>query len=316
MTRPERHHTSHVTEIDAPPDVVYRIIAEATDWPLHFTPSIHVERTAIDDTSERLRIWATAGGEVKTWTSRRDLDPRRHRIAFRQEVSTPPVAAMSGEWVLDPHADNRTRVTFHHHFDAVDDDPAGVEWINGVIDKNSTVELADIKALAENRDRQDELTLSFTDSVRIQAPSAAVYDFLYQAKKWPDRLGHVVEMDLREDVPGIQSMRMRTRARDGSVHTTESVRICFPEQGRIVYKQVVTPPLMTVHVGEWTIRETVDGLVVSSRHDVVLNEAAFGAVLGEGAGAGAARTTVRNALGGNSVMTLNLAKRFAEAHDA
>jgi aromatase/bifunctional cyclase/aromatase len=316
VTSVERHHTTHTIDIDAPRDVVYGIVADAASWPLHFTPSIHVRRTALDGSAERLQIWASAGGQVKTWTSRRDLDPQHHRIAFRQEVCSPPVAAMGGEWVLGEAPAGGTRVTFHHDFEAVDDDPAGVEWINNVVESNTTMELADIKALAENVHRRRELTLSFEDSVLVHGSPDAVFDFLYQAKRWPERLPHVAEMDLREDVPNVQSMRMCTSAADGSVHTTESVRICFPESRRIVYKQLVTPPLMTAHIGAWTIRQAEEGVRVTSWHSVVVNESAIRDVLGPDGTVDAARTLIRNALGGNSRATLGLAKEFAEARDA
>ncbi|KOG87069.1 cyclase, partial [Streptomyces varsoviensis] len=74
MTSYGRHRTVHETEIDAPADTVYAIIADATAWPERFTPTVHVEREPLGAAAERLRIWATANGEVKHWTSRRDLD--------------------------------------------------------------------------------------------------------------------------------------------------------------------------------------------------------------------------------------------------
>ena len=88
------HHTEHRIAIDAPVDVVYGLLAEVGRWPRLFGPTVHTEHVERSERSERIRIWATANDEVKTWTSRRELDPDAHRITFRQEVSHPPVASM------------------------------------------------------------------------------------------------------------------------------------------------------------------------------------------------------------------------------
>ncbi|MFH8409273.1 aromatase/cyclase [Streptomyces sp. NPDC018019] len=316
MPAPTSHRAVHRTEIDAPADRVYALIRDAAEWPRHFTPTVHVERAELGARSERLRIWATANGEVKHWTSRRNLDPDALRVRFRQEVCSAPVAAMSGEWVLQERPGGGCELTLHHTFAAVDDRPEDVDWITTATDRNSRTELANIKALAERPDTDADLLFSFEDSEAVHAPAQAVYDFLAQAGKWPDRLPHVSRLDLTEPSDGVQVMTMVTRANDGSEHTTESVRVCFPEELRVVYKQIGTPPLMTLHTGEWSIREAGDGLLVTSRHTIRLNEAAIPGILGADATPADARARVRTAVGGNSAATLALAKRFAEAPHA
>ncbi|WP_343244741.1 aromatase/cyclase [Streptomyces sp. SID11385] len=306
------HATTHDVTVDAPADTVYALLADATAWPLRFPPNIHVERTASGDGWERLRMWATANGEVKSWTSRRDLDPAARRIVFRQEASAPPVASMRGEWVVEPAGAAACTLTLLHEFSAVDDDPAGIQWIHEATDRNSRAELANVKALAEQADRNDELTFTFTDEVEINGPAEQVYTFLARAEEWPRRLPHVSRLDLREDVPGVQLMAMDTRTGDGSTHTTESVRVCFPES-RIVYKQTVVPALMSAHTGEWSLRSEGTKVRAVSRHTVTLKEDAITSVLGPEATVASARSFIRRALGGNSTATLALAKQFAEA---
>ncbi|MEV0804773.1 aromatase/cyclase [Micromonospora sp. NPDC050200] len=312
MSSSNRHHAEHAIDVDAPVDIVYRVIADAVAWPQHFRPTIHVERLETDGTTERLQIWATANDAVKTWTSRRVLDEAGHRVTFRQEVSAPPVASMGGEWLAAPRPYGGTRLTLRHDFTAMDDDPEGVAWIRRATDRNSDAELANIKAVAERWDRLGELAFSFDGSVTVDGPMELAYDFLHQAARWPERLPHVARLNLREDVEGIQHMAMDTRANNGSVHTTESVRVCFPGQ-RIVYKQLVTPALMTAHTGEWVL-EKADGVVlVTSRHTIVVNESAITGVLGPDATVASARAFLQNAIGTNSEKTLRLAKAFAEA---
>jgi aromatase len=131
---------------------------------------------------------------------------------------------------------------------------------------------------------------------------------------WPERVAHVDRLDLTEDEPGVQVMAMDTRTADGSVHTTESVRVCFPDDLRIVYKQTATPALMAAHTGRWTIVPAEGGgVTATSQHGVVLREEPIQKILGEDADTARARTYVREALGRNSTATLKLAKQFAES---
>ncbi|GGQ46901.1 aromatase/cyclase [Streptomyces althioticus] len=311
MTEPVTHETEHRITVAAAPDVVYGLIDDVRDWPVTFPPTVHAERIERSVDSERIRIWATANGEVKGWVSRRELDRAGLRIRFRQEVSRHPVAAMGGAWVLEPRPGGGTLVRLLHDFRAVDDDPARVEWIRQAVDRNSDKELAALRDAAETRERRAGLLLSFSDSVRTAGAAKDVYDFLDRANRWPDRLPHVARVQLTEEVPQQQVLEMDTRTADGSTHTTRSVRICFPYD-RIVYKQLLTPALMTAHTGEWTVREDGEETVISSRHTVVVNHEAIGSVLGAGAGIAEARAFIRDALGRNSTATMVRAKEYAE----
>ncbi|MEV4636614.1 aromatase/cyclase [Actinoplanes sp. NPDC049548] len=298
----------HEITIAAPPAAVYEIIRDVAAWPLHFAPTVHAERVFGDDRAERIRIWATANGEIKTWTSWRTLDPEAFRITFRQEVSQPPVASMGGAWQLSELPGGGTLVTLTHDFRAVGDDPGGIEWITAAVDRNSTQELAGLKATVENAGPE---AFTFEDSLYIDGGVADVYDFLYQAARWPDRLPHVARMRVTENTPNLQLMEMDTSTRDGSVHTTTSVRVCFPPD-RIVYKQIATPALMTLHTGEWVLTPTGAGVTATSRHTVRIKAEAVEAVLGQGATVDDARAYIRKALGTNSSATLSHAKEYAE----
>ncbi|MFM9441685.1 aromatase/cyclase [Streptomyces acidiscabies] len=298
----------HTIDVDAPPTEVYRLLAEVENWPSLFPPSVYVDHLE-RGTEERIRIWATANGEAKSWTSRRTLDPDARRIAFRQEVSAPPVAAMGGLWIVDPLGDG-TRLRLQHDYRAVDDDPVGLKWIEEAVERNSRSELAALKANLELA--TTDLTFSFEDSVRVRGAAKDVYDFLYDADRWAERLPHVAEVSLTEDTPGLQTLRMDTLTKDGSRHTTESVRVCFPHH-RIAYKQTTLPALMTLHTGRWELEQHPDGTItVTSQHTVALNEPAITGVLGPDAGVPEARAFIRDALGNNSRATLGHAKKYAE----
>jgi len=74
----------HEITVAAPAAAVYRLIAEVGNWPRIFPPTIHVEHVERGEHEERIRIWATANGEVRNWISRRVLDP----AALRQAVGS------------------------------------------------------------------------------------------------------------------------------------------------------------------------------------------------------------------------------------
>ncbi|MDK0524605.1 aromatase/cyclase [Streptomyces sp. ML-6] len=307
------HRTTHAVEVAAPAGVVYGMISNAVRWPLFFPPNVHVERLEFDGRDERLRMWAVANGQVRSWLSRRVQDPEARRIDFRQQHPQAPVESMNGSWSVRERPGGTSLLTLLHDFTVIDDRPEDVSWTRRAVDTNSTAELAQVKHLAERWTRLDELVLSFEDAVRVKGPAELVYDFLYRVGDWPELVPHVARLDLTEDAPGVQVMAMDTRTADGATHTTESVRICFPHAGRIVYKQTRTPALMEAHTGEWSVLPDESGVTVISQHNVVLREEAVERVLGEGADLARARRHVREALGRNSTATLNLAKRHAES---
>lgn len=306
--REDRHEI--VVRASAPE--VYQLIAKVENWPRIFPPTIHVDHAERSGDQERIRIWATANGEVKGWTSRRTLDPAGLRIDFRQEVSAPPVASMGGSWILEP-VDGRTcRVVLLHDYRAVDDDPGKLEWISQAVDRNSETELAALKDSVETLTGAGEQLLSFEDSVRVAGSAKDLFDFVDRADLWPERLPHVARAELTEESPGLQVLEMDTRSKDGSTHTTRSVRVCLDDH-RIVYKQLVLPALLSLHTGCWTFREDDDGTVATSQHTVLIDTDRITKVLGEGADLAQARRMVREALGTNSRATLGHAREYAEA---
>lgn len=312
MKQLDHREVEHQVTVSAPAATVYRLIAEVENWPQIFPPTVYVDRVECSGQSERIRIWATANGAAKNWTSARVLDPVGRRIEFRQEVSTPPVAAMGGTWLIEAITQGQSRVRLQHDYLAVDNDPDSLSWIEEAVDHNSRSELAALKDAAEMVvGAADDLMLSFEDTVQIDGTAKDVYDFINEAQLWQERLPHVVRVSLTEDTPGLQILEMDTRTKDGSTHTTKSVRVCFPHS-RIVYKQITCPALMTLHTGYWHLADDGNGVAATSQHTVVINAANVTRILGADAGIPEAREFIRNALSGNSRATLEHAKRYAE----
>ncbi|MFD3735161.1 aromatase/cyclase [Streptomyces sp. NPDC058632] len=303
---------THRIDVPSAAESVYRIVADVSLWPLYFPPTVRAERLSWNGREEDIRLWALADGELRTWQSRRLLDPGRHRVEFHQSHPRPPVAEMGGAWTVEEHAEGCT-VVLDHHYRAVDDDPAHLARIERAVEHNSTAELENLRRAVLRAGQEADLLLEFTDTETVNGPLGEVYDFLYDVAKWPERLDHVAALDLREDAEGLQYMRMDTKAPDGSVHTTVSGRVCERDR-RIVYKQTTLPPVLQAHNGEWLFEETEPGTVrVTARHQVILSPEGIAALPGPPASLGAARAAVRQALGGNSRATMSRARVFVEA---
>ncbi len=313
------HLTEHSITVAAPPEACYALVADVASWPQVFGPTVHVEvlEESRDETGageQLLRIWAIANEQVRTWISRRTLDPHSRTVTFRQVVSAAPVASMGGTWRIEALEDGTTRVVLLHDYRAVGDGPEAEQLIERAVDRNSVAELAALKNAAELGESADGLRFSFSDSVTVAGAAGDVYAFLDRADLWPERLPHVARLALTEDEPGIQHMDMDTRSPDGSLHNTTSVRVCFEDRKEIVYKQLRVPVAMRVHTGRWTIEPSGDGetLTVTSWHTVVLDPEGVRSALGADATLAEARALVRKALGTNSSTTLGHAKQFAE----
>ncbi|WP_331719218.1 aromatase/cyclase [Streptomyces sp. NBC_00158] len=312
MPQPGLREVEHEITISAPAAAVYRLIAEVTNWPRIFPPTIYVDHTPTGENEERIRIWATANGQAKNWTSRRTLDPEGLRITFRQEIPAPPIAAMGGTWIIEPLGEGESRVRLLHDYRAVDDDADSLAWIDEAVDRNSKTELAALKTNVELAHAAEDLTFSFEDTVQINGSAKDVYDFVNEADRWEERLPHVATVRMVEDTPGLQELEMDSRAKDGSLYTTKSYRVTFPHQ-KIAYKQTTLPALMTLHTGYWTFAENAEGVAASSQHTITLNTANIAAVLGEQATVEDAKEYVRTAVSNNSRATLGHAKAYAES---
>ncbi|MFF4534403.1 aromatase/cyclase [Streptomyces sp. NPDC001407] len=309
------HRTEHTAVVAAPARVLYDLVADVTRWPAVFGPSVHVRHIEKGDRAERFRLWAVVGDEVRDWTSRRTLDPDALRVTFAQDHSRPPVASMGGEWLFRELPDGRTEVVLVHEFQAAGDTPENIGWINAGLDRNSPKELAALARIAELGHPVEDIVFAFEDVIDMPGAAADAYDFIDRADLWPEILPHVGKVDLTEQAPGVQRLRMETVTKDGSAHTTESIRLCFPGE-QIVYKQTAAPALLFGHSGSWTFSEDELGAHVTARHTVVLNPAALKEALGPDSTLADARAYITQALGANSRATLAHAAAHTEARRA
>ncbi|MFF0792352.1 SRPBCC family protein [Streptomyces spiralis] len=312
------HRMAQHAVVDAPAGVLYGLIADALRWPVFLPPTVHVEQLEFDGASERLRMWVTANGEIRSWTTRRVLDPVAHRVDFRQEVLPRPVTSMGGSWSVEPRGPERSLVTLCNDFAVAGNARADVDWVKRATTANSRAALDNLRQLAERWRRLDDLVLSFEDCVHIDAPAEPVYDFLHRFGDRADAVPGATGIDITEHVPGVQLMTVELAGADGRARTTESVRIGFPHAGRIVYKDVrdtEQPALLAAHTGEWSVEPDPwgAGVTVVARHHAVLDEDGVGRLYGDGADAvHLARQALRARLAADSGRALRLVREHAE----
>ncbi|MEU5432432.1 aromatase/cyclase [Streptomyces sp. NPDC020719] len=310
----------HRAELAAPARRAFQLVADVTRWPVLFPPCLAARVLESDRDSERIRLWAIVGTDVRSWTSLRLLDEERLRVDFRQETPSPPVEWMSGHWHFEETAPHRSRLVLGHEW-SVSGSPGEERRIAEALDRNSRAEIAAISEWAELKDPFGELVFSVSDETVIRSSPGQVYDFLYRADLWPERVAHVAGLDLEEtaDVEAdgalVQTLDMRTRTADGSLHATQSVRLCFPDE-RIAYKQTTVPRGLRGHSGEWVITPVADGTRVTAHHRVALDPAAVEEVFGPGTTLAEARRRAGALLSGNSMRTLESCRRHTESGSA
>lgn len=310
----------HTTELDAPARRAYGLIADVSRWPLLFSPCLAAEVLDSDADCEHIRLWASVGDHVRSWTSIREFDEAASRVAFRQENPAPPVTAMSGFWAFEPATTGGTRLSLGHRW-AISGSEEDAALIESALDRNSEAEIAAVREWAERAEDPEDLVFAFEDKVEIAAAPEPVYEFLHRAELWPRRVNHVQCLDLSDSPASeltagaeVQTMEMRTRAPDGTVHATRSIRLCFDREDvrRILYKQTTLPDGLLGHTGTWDVAAAGAGTIVTARHQVALDPSAVERLLGPGTSLAKAREAVRAALSANSLLTLEAARRSAE----
>ncbi|MGW1320834.1 aromatase/cyclase [Streptomyces sp. NPDC002426] len=302
--------TAHEITVAVPAATVHRLIADVENWPRTFPATVHVAHDEAPEGEQLLRIWEAGDGPLRSRLLRRIVQDAELRVNFQRLHVEAPLASLGGAWVVEPLGEDTARVRLLHEFQ-VSGDEAALDAAGEEVANSATAELAALKENVERVHATDEVTFSFEDTVHIAGSAKDAYDFIDQAGLWPERLPHVKTVTLTEDTPGLQTLTMDTRAKDGSVHTTTSHRVTFPHH-RIAYKQTTLPALMTLHTGLWTFTDTDNGTTATSQHTVTLNTDNITRILGPHATPHDARTYVHTALSTNSLATLNHAKDHAE----
>ncbi|MDQ3403022.1 MAG: SRPBCC family protein [Actinomycetota bacterium] len=306
MVRAAATRVEHEITVRSAAEPVFRLLADIGNWPMMFRPFVHLEHLGDTGGGERIGMWTTFGDSVEHWVVERAVDDATLRIDFRPEVVDPPLESMERSWRVEPVSTDECVLRLVHHFRVMSDDSNAVlESIDSVANS----ELAAVKAAAE---LSTDLLVVVDDVVQVQASVAEVYEFLYSAQKWPDRLAHVVAADVRHEGDGTQLLEISTLESSGKTLHTKTARVGFPDR-LIAYKQLVLPPVGASHHVNWLITETSSGSEVSSRQVVVIDEAGARAMLGNDVDLAAVRAFVTRELSGKVRLILENINEYSES---
>ncbi|MFE9762913.1 aromatase/cyclase, partial [Streptomyces sp. NPDC005808] len=167
MTEAGVRRTAHEITVAAPAAIVYRLIAETDNWPQIFPATVHVAHEDSPPGEQRLRVWDTLHGDLRSWGLRRIVQEAELRVNFEFLATEPPVAALGGAWVVEPLEDGASRVRLLQEFRVAGDDPAELDRVGEQVDRDSRAELAALKENVEFAHAAEAITFSFEDSVII-----------------------------------------------------------------------------------------------------------------------------------------------------
>ncbi|HYN72921.1 MAG TPA: aromatase/cyclase [Nakamurella sp.] len=153
------HHEEHSVTVNAPIDVVWRVLLDVESYADIFPPTQRVDLLEEGDNYQIARLFVLVNGELNSWTSRRDIDADRQVIAYRQLETAPIVGSMGGEWRASAGPDGLTELVLTHDFEvraAVDGKVAGRfepaeadRLLCAAVERNSVADLDAVKQAAE-----------------------------------------------------------------------------------------------------------------------------------------------------------------------
>ncbi|OWA01619.1 aromatase [Streptomyces sp. CS113] len=310
MSAVKTHRVEEKALIAAPVDVVRQIVVDVEAWPQLHGPAVHAEILDSGADGDVIQHWSVVDDHtVRTWVSRRTVLGSGD-VLFTHEPANAPFATVGGGFAFEEQPDGATLVRMHHEFALLQEDDQVAAGRAQSMQRGSQEYLKTLKYAAENADELRQLIISFEDPLFVAGSVEDAYRYLYEADKWPERIPHVIRLELEENTPNIQFFDMDTRSSDGSEHTTRSVRICLPNH-KIVYKQTRPPRTLDAHTGHWLFTPTPEGVVVSARHTATIRPQGLH-LLGEGTTVEGARRYLRRILSANSMGNLRLSKEYAE----
>ncbi|MEU3090296.1 nuclear transport factor 2 family protein [Streptomyces massasporeus] len=232
---PPVHRAEHHIIVRAPADTVFAIVSDVAQWPRFFAETVHIEPLGPAGDELRLRIWRTseeAVGELRTWVSRVRLDPERKIMTFRQEKSPAPLAAMSGEWHVQPLGADRSRIVLTHAYQVLDE--SAQPALDAIIDRNSDLELGRLRDAAEQDHLHGGLVVTADSSAELPLTAEDLYE------------------------------RLTRRSLDGG-----SVRVGIPGS-RIAERHFAARPPLAISTSVLDLTSTATGVRLTARRHAVL----------------------------------------------
>ncbi|WP_090582994.1 SRPBCC family protein [Arthrobacter sp. ov407] len=145
-THQRTHRTTHRLGINAPADLVFSMLRDASHWPYLDGLTVYSERVSGDDAGHELRTSVVSNGSLSSSHCWRVFDAASHRAEFHQLDLEPPLRELGGGWEIRP-ADGLSVATLTHEFEL--DDEHLAERINAIIEDYSRRELEALRVSCE-----------------------------------------------------------------------------------------------------------------------------------------------------------------------
>ena len=140
--------TAHRLTIEAPGDLIFRILRESSHWPYLDGLTVYAERVSGDDSGHELRTSIVANGSLSSSHCQRVFDASELRAEFRQLGLEPPLRSLCGGWAIR-RAEGFSEVILEHEFE-VDEDAGDLpELIHRTLNDFSRRELEALRLSCE-----------------------------------------------------------------------------------------------------------------------------------------------------------------------
>lgn len=256
--------------VAAPARRVYELLTGLETWPRLFPWILHTESLERDGHDDIVRYWGITDQEtIRTWVSRRRLNPGALRMEFEQQGAVGEVARLGGSWSFGARPDGGTRVEAVHEFELAEDAPMGPGDMAAVFHGRTRAQLARLTECAEGLAELDRRTLSFSGTLSVAADPAEVYRVLADPRRWPELVPGVVRARTEDKAPGVHFLESAERDADGELHTGRAARLLLPPH-KVVFKSLTMSAGLAQHAGHWLVAPAPQGATVTLAQAVVL----------------------------------------------
>ncbi len=140
--------TNHRLGIDAPGDLVFRMLRDSAHWPYLDGLTVYAERVSGDESSHELRTSVVVNGSLSSSHCHRVFDAAGLRAEFRQLGLEAPLLRLDGGWSVRGSG-GHSEVTLEHEFEVDEDAGELPELIHRTIDEYSRRELEALRLSCE-----------------------------------------------------------------------------------------------------------------------------------------------------------------------
>ena len=127
-THQRTHRTTHRLSINAPADLVFSMLRDASHWPYLDGLTVYSERVSGDDAAHELRTSLVSNGSLSSSHCWRVFDTASHRAEFHQLDLEPPLRELCGDWEIRPGADYVIRSRWFIHDGELRVEEAERQW--------------------------------------------------------------------------------------------------------------------------------------------------------------------------------------------